>query len=403
MPGWHDATSEVRRKGALGTVGVAIEQHPDRARLFMQWKQLDWPILWDPFNLLELPAVPITMLVGSGRVIRMLQPELDRAPEITSRLLNPEDVEATPTEDVPSPVPASDQMSPPSTSSPIDWSGHAVALALWGGAERLDEAMAASERAVGAGADGRLWFRHGVIARMRHDSASRRPDDFRSAVESWTRALRGDPNNYIWRRRLQQYGPRLAKPYSFYDWVPTARSEIESRGETPEDLSVEPGGAEFADPALSEDMSSPAPPPPDGRIAPDLAPYVDVRGSVVPSSVRPAGLARIHLDMELSPVMVAHWNNEAGPLQVWIDPPEGWDTPSTHVALDVPDSAVSDERRHAEFEVGVPHDAKRGTHEIDVVMLYGVCEDETGVCLVRRREVRIRVEVDPDTVVLADA
>ena len=28
-------------------------------------------------------------------------------------------------------------------------------------------------------------------------------------------ALALDPNQYIWRRRLQQYGPRLDKPYAF--------------------------------------------------------------------------------------------------------------------------------------------------------------------------------------------
>lgn len=402
MPGWHDATTELRSTGTLSTVGVVIEQHPDRARLFMQWKRLDWPLLWDPFNLLELPAVPITMFVDGERVIRIVQPRLDRAPEITSRLLNPADSEAMRHDEIPSPVPGPAAMSPPSTSSPVDWSDHAVALALWGGAGRLDEAVAASERAVGPDTEGRLWFRHGVIARMRHDSPARRPDDFNSAVESWTRALDVDPNNYIWRRRLQQYGPRLTKPYAFFDWVPVARSDIEDRDETPESLIVEPGGAEFADPARSEISSAAGPPPPDDRIALDEVPFIDVRGGVVPASVRPGGLARIHLDLEPSPGKAAHWNNEAGSLHAWIEPPQDWDTDGSHVALDVPDSAVSDERRHLEFEVRVSELAEPGTHEVDVAMLYAVCEDDTGVCLVRRREVRVPVEVDPSAVALVD-
>jgi hypothetical protein len=37
------------------------------------------------------------------------------------------------------------------------------------------------------------------------------------AVQYWTMALDMDSNQYIWRRRIQQYGPRLEKPYSFYD------------------------------------------------------------------------------------------------------------------------------------------------------------------------------------------
>lgn len=405
MPVWHDATSELRSTGALSTVGVVIEQHPDRARLFMQWKRFDWPLLWDPFNLLELPAVPITMFLDGQRVIRMLQPKLDRASEITSRLsrlLSVGDAETTGHEEIPSPVPGPTHMSPPSTSTPLDWSDHAVALALWGGTERLDEAVTASERAVGPDAAGSLWFRHGVIARMRHDSPARRLDDFNVAVESWSRALDVDPNNYIWRRRLQQYGPTLTKPYAFFDWVPVARSDIEERGETPESLVVEPGGAEFADPARSETPSAPGPPPPDRRIALDEVPFVDVRGAVVPAAVRPGGLARIHLDMEPSSGKTAHWNNEAGPLHAWIDPPQGWKTDGAHVALDAPDSAVSGERRHVEFEIRSPDDAEPGTHEVEVVMLYAVCEDDTGVCLVRRREVRVHVEVDLGAVALAD-
>ena len=68
---------------------------------------------------------------------------------------------------------------------------------------------------------------------MRYDSAHRREGDFQRAVEAWSRALEIDPNNYIFRRRIQQYGPRLSKPYPFYDWVSRARDEITARGETP--------------------------------------------------------------------------------------------------------------------------------------------------------------------------
>ena len=69
---------------------------------------------------------------------------------------------------------------------------------------------------------------------------------FRKAVEHWERALALDSNQYIWRRRIQQYGPRLDKPYPFYDWIPEARADIEARGQSPVTLAVEPAGAEFA-------------------------------------------------------------------------------------------------------------------------------------------------------------
>lgn len=47
MPGWHQATEELQDDGSVQMVGVIQEQHPDRARLFMQWKEMGWPMLVD--------------------------------------------------------------------------------------------------------------------------------------------------------------------------------------------------------------------------------------------------------------------------------------------------------------------------------------------------------------------
>ena len=84
------------------------------------------------------------------------------------------------------------------------------------------------------------WFRLGVAHRMRHESPGRKPGDFQAAIDAWSSARELDPNQYIWRRRIEQYGPRLAKPYSFYDWVVQAKTDISRRGEMPIALMVEP-------------------------------------------------------------------------------------------------------------------------------------------------------------------
>ena len=111
------------------------------------------------------------------------------------------------------------------------------------------EAIAAYQQAIRLNReDGNAHFRLVVSYRRRHDSDLRQSDDFQTAVNHWGHALDLDPNQYIWRRRIQQFGPRLAKPYPFYDWVSTARREISARGETPSVLVTEPGGAEIASP-----------------------------------------------------------------------------------------------------------------------------------------------------------
>jgi hypothetical protein len=54
--------------------GIIQEQHPDRARLFMQRKQMDWPILVDSLNLLEVSVVPLTFAIDEHGIIRHMNP-----------------------------------------------------------------------------------------------------------------------------------------------------------------------------------------------------------------------------------------------------------------------------------------------------------------------------------------
>ena len=129
------------------------------------------------------------------------------------------------------------------------WREVGDALTIWGGAERPTQAIDAYARALALDPRTKMhWFRLGVAHRMRHESPGRRPGDFQAAIDAWCRALELDPNQYIWRRRIEQYGPRLAKPYAFYDWVAQAKAEVSRRGEMPVALTVEPYGSELAGP-----------------------------------------------------------------------------------------------------------------------------------------------------------
>ncbi|RMG56252.1 MAG: hypothetical protein D6723_00685, partial [Acidobacteria bacterium] len=76
MPGWHQATKQFQEQHKLQMVGIIEEQHPDRARLFMQWKQMSWPVMVDSLNLLEVPYVPITLAIDEHGIIRKIQPPL---------------------------------------------------------------------------------------------------------------------------------------------------------------------------------------------------------------------------------------------------------------------------------------------------------------------------------------
>ena len=75
MPGWHDKTNPLVARGELAVAGIVQEQHGDRAALFMQWKQMDWPVMVDSLNLLGVRAVPLTYLIDGQGVIRAVNPK----------------------------------------------------------------------------------------------------------------------------------------------------------------------------------------------------------------------------------------------------------------------------------------------------------------------------------------
>lgn len=392
MPGWHEATTHLRESERLATAGVVLEQHRERAQLFMQWKQMDWPVVWDPFNHLELSVVPVTVLADPEGVILLIQPLVERLDEIEESHIGRPGEAVSEHEKIGRRAPKATTGEAGTT----DWGSQAVQLATWGDPQELDDAVGVAETAVGDGEDPGAWFRLGVIRRMRHDSPLRRADDFAAAVVAWTHALELDPNNYIWRRRLQQYGPRLAKPYPFYDWVPLAREEIAARGEEPVRLLAEPRGAEFAEPLsvsiapFSADETTE--PDPAGSVVTDEG-LISVSSVLIPPAARPGEAVRAHLILEPNAAVDAHWNNEAGLSQTWISGPDGWAIDPPLQTMEPGTEDISSEARHIEFEIGIPEDVGEGTHTISGYALYYACEGRNGVCVYRRQDISIDVNV----------
>ncbi|MFQ5696058.1 MAG: hypothetical protein ACE5HB_08725, partial [Terriglobia bacterium] len=396
VPGWHEATKALQKEGKVQMVGILQEQHPERARLFMQWKQMGWPLLVDSLNLLEVPYVPITLLLDEHGVVRQIQPPRQQAGHLEENFLSktfekPADWTSAKTE---KPDLAALRAATRANTAEA-WGAYGNAAALWGGAAQASEAIRAYRRALQLEpADGWTLFRLGVAYRLRYDSGRRLADDFQRAVDHWKQALDTDPNQYIWRRRIQQYGPRLAKPYPFYDWVRRARQAIAARGETPVELRVEPGGAELARPARSF-TTSPAQQEPDaqGRIYRDERAFVEVETTVVPGTVAPGEAARVHVAFRPNLGIKAHWNNEVDDLVFWVNPPAGWQVDAREQRVANPPQVVSQETRKVEFEVHCPPEAAAGTVAIPGYALYYVCEDVNGTCLYRRQDVALQVSV----------
>ena len=396
MPGWHEAVKDLHEAGELQIVGIIQEQHAERCRLFMQWKQMDWPILVDSLNLLEVSVVPITVAIDEHGIVRETGLRLDDVEEFRNGFMGtqfpaPDSAKAA---EPPEQWPLAAE--PDDSADPSAWREFGDLIVRSNDLDRIDEAIASYRRVIErAPQDGWTEFRLGVALRKRYDSDRRRKGDFQAAVDHWKAALDIDPNQYIRRRRIQQYGPRLDKPYPFYDWVPRARREIVARGETPAELTVEPRGAEFAQPLEEFARAETAvdPPDPEGRIHRDDEQFIALETTVVPRSIRPGEASRVHLNFRPREEIKAHWNNEADGLEVWLNKPAECDLDGEHRSLPNPPHPVSLEERHAEFEIRCDEGAAAGSRSLSGYALYYVCEDVNGTCLYRRHDFETAFEV----------
>lgn len=387
-------------------LGIVEEQHADRALLFMQWKEMDWPILVDSLNLLDVPFVPITLFIDEHGIVRNTRPGAEDVQEFLDT-----DYEAPPEQ----PAAKDDRARMIEAMKDVDNAAfdahqydaaslHDFAEAAFLLGQRgttfeislLGSAIELYTHVISKNArDARAHFRRGVAHRARFDySNTPDPDDFDAAVRNWKQALEINPNQYIYRRRIQQYGPRLDKPYSFYDWVRQARQEITARGEEPRELVVEPDGAEYAYPSgtVKESDEPVTNPDPDGRITRDEG-FIELDSIVVPHTDFKVRTARVHVLLTPRESRKAHWNNEAEPLTLWFDVPEDVSVSQRLITHDNPSSATSHETRRVEVEIRAPAEGAL-PDAISGYALYNVCEDVDGVCLYRRQDFTIPVRIE---------
>lgn len=357
---------------------------------------MDWPILVDSLNLLEMEAVPVTVAIDEHGIVREKRLRLDAADQFRSAFMTtafPPPSES-PTASTPDVWP---QLTAPAADARAqDWAAFADSIILSGDLDRIDDAVDAYRRAVelDPAGDWKL-FRLGVALRKRHDSEHRVAGDFQAAVDAWKAALDLDPNRYIRRRRIQQYGPRLDKPYPFYDWVPTAREEIRARGETPVELIVEPGGAEFAAPVetLVSDAGPGEPPDPSDRVYHDNEGLIEIEVVAAPRKIAPGQALRLHVEFRPNVERKTHWNNEVDGLEAWLNEPAGCRTDSQYRRVENPPEPVSLETRRVEYEVHCAGDAAPGERQLSGHALYYICEDVDGTCLYRRQDFAATVRV----------
>lgn len=393
---WNQATASLVADEKVIVLGVVQEQHAERAQLYKQWKQYKFPIVQDSFTELGLAVVPIPILIDeNGFVIATrIRP---------SGIANLVATETEKRETAPGLEPNSANVEWLSKNNgSLEQSERDLELAdchlRTASIGSIKKAIKLYHSLLKESPDdpsdktlnGLIEFRLGVANRMLYDLGSgKAPDLFLTASIHWSNALAINPNQYIWRRRIQQYGPRQIKPYPFYDWVEQAQKDIVARGETPVPLLVPLSGAEIAQ--RQNKMSAPANsienPDPESKILLAAAERVHTHSVVVPDRVKPGQSVRVHLRFDLKN---CKWNNESETMVVWVN--ENAKGIRSHSKLDVVGSREpeSKETRTVEFEFQTDKDADSPI-EISGYALAYLCKTD-GQCVYRRIEFKVPVK-----------
>ncbi len=400
---WQQAVQPFIDSGQLKVVGVVQEQHPRRAALYAQWREIGWPVFVDSLNLLDARVVPRIFALDEAGVVRHTDLTVDRLnkvfvgqqystghiPRSTGRVKQPQ---------------LKRLMSSAKKINNVSlWRRAGDAYFLHGKSEALNLSVKAYQHAVDLGThDGRSEFRLGVALWRRHESRGRFAGDAQSAIDHWCKALAADPNQYIWRRRLQQYGPRLDKPYDFYTWVKTAQADIKKRGGQPIELDIPPTGSEIVSTSAAANaypVATNTNRDPEGRIIQDRN-MISVTSMVTPGSIRPGHGGRVRLEFRPSPLSAPWWNNEVEDLSVWVNLPKGFTLGEGSLTYPNPKKPESQELRVIEFEVTVERGGNWGIIEVPAYALYYVCENKHGKCRYRRKDFSITIVVEDDAVTL---
>jgi len=415
---WNEQTKQLVEEKKLVVIGVVQEQHAERARLYKQWKQYDFPIAQDSFTELGLSVVPVPILIDEFGYVQSAKPRLTNIGALVNKKSNP------PANSAPRLDPKKRTAYEIMQSKPLEETlEKGKQLILAGDAlirqvsanrlvnfatyndgsisSHLHHAIAkyhhSEEILVKHDAEllGALYFRLGVAYRMRFDKLPReaRTDaDFDRAIEYWSKAVERTPNQYIWRRRIQQYGPRQAKPYPFYDWVETAEKELLQRGEKPIELPVPLTESETAKPSNKFNLLSKATnPDPHEKINEAPSNVIQCRATVVPATAKPGQAVRVHLHFN---TVAAKWNNEAENMVVWINESNSGQSEKSLIEFENPVAPTSTETRQFEFEYQTDKAATQNI-EINGFALFNTCKSSGGQCLYLRKNFSIPILINP--------
>lgn len=261
---WNSQLKPLVAEGRLAVMGIAEEQHADRCRLFAQWKDIAWPIAFDPLDQLNIEKLPLAVCVDEHGIVRMIRRDAKKSLAEFAAKTYPVPRKPLPPEEEEIPTPRYTRRLAGEDRTALGLTAHGNALVLSGLPAEISEAIRTFEQLVEKEPKSAAGhFRLGVSRRIRADSPEAQAEDAAGAVTAWKKAAALRPANQVFKSRYAQFSSNPGPDHDFYNWIEQARKEIIARGDKPVELAADAAMDARAKP--SGERATPASKPAESR------------------------------------------------------------------------------------------------------------------------------------------
>lgn len=241
---WNKKASQWADRDDVAVIGVAQEQHADRARLLCQWRRVTIPVLHDALNQSGETAAARVYCLDGQAFVRAIDPD---AKSLAAFLKKSYRKKSKGIRELMTRAPELKvvQRQAGESRNAAEWRTYGDALFHHGETAVLHEAIRTYQTGIQfEPLDAWSHFRLGVALRTRFDGGERQEGDLEAAVAAWKEAARLMPGNEIFALRAAQFDATAARAESLYGWVAEARKAVAKRGDTPVTLKAEPTDVE---------------------------------------------------------------------------------------------------------------------------------------------------------------
>lgn len=235
---WNEQTRDLIKNHRLAVLAVSHDASPAQARLFFQWKKIDWPLAHDVINHCGVETLPLALYINEKGIIKQIDPEPEKLAKrlAKAKALKPREIPESDREQLVEPKITRRAASEGRSADSLCIHGDALVVA--GQPPQIDEAIEVYKKATNEAPEmAKAWFGLGVAHHMRaklNQSADpSAADDGKAATAAWKKVRELAPDNQVFKIEIEEFKAKPAALKKLFEWVEEAKKEISDRGDKP--------------------------------------------------------------------------------------------------------------------------------------------------------------------------